>query len=111
MSGTAAERRTQARAIQNRDRAQAVEQEPALPAPQPPASPDAKRRQTVDLTESDHIKFARWRMETAVALGRTRLTTQDTLAALVQVLLDDETVARRVRARIADQQSGTPGTT
>jgi hypothetical protein len=37
-------------------------------------------------------------METAVQLGRSRLTTQAALTAMVEVLLTDETVSRRVRA-------------
>jgi hypothetical protein len=57
-------------------------------------------RQTVDLPHARHLAFAAWRMETAVALGRSRLTTQDALTAMVETVLADEVVARRVRAFI-----------
>ena len=62
--------------------------------------PPVYGRQTVDLTFERHQEFARWRLSTALALGRNRLTTQDALAALVDCVLDDETVARRVQRRL-----------
>lgn len=45
-------------------------------------------------------------METALALGRTTLSGQDVLVTTINVLLDDETVARRVRARLEETQAG-----
>jgi hypothetical protein len=88
------------RAAQLRKRDQpAVEPEPA---PAPPVRP-AKVRQTVDLTGDQHAALAAWRLDTALQLGRTRLTTQDVLAAAVAVLLDDDTVARRIRAHLESQ--------
>lgn len=76
---------------------------PPPPAPVAPAPATGKPvRQTVDLLTADHLRFAAWRMETAVSLGRSRLTTQDALAGLVALLLEDETVARRARTKIAE---------
>lgn len=93
-----------------RDRAAALRKrdQPApeeAPAPEQPTPPRRTRpvRQTVDLTPEQHAALAAWRLDTALALGRTRLTTQDVLAAAVAVLLDDEQVARRVRARLEAQ--------
>lgn len=65
-------------------------------------------RHTVDLPRSQHTALASWRVEAAEAMGYTRLTTQDVLAGLVALLLTDDTVARRVRTKIAelDQRSG-----
>lgn len=72
---------------------------------QRPAPPQRTRpvRQTVDLAPDRHAELAAWRLDTALQLGRTRLTTQDVLSAAVEALLEDETVARRVRARLEDQ--------
>src|SRR5690606_41439402 len=52
-------------------------------------SSDKKMRQTVDLPEELHNAFARWRLTAALNLGRTRLTTQDALRAVVEVLVAD----------------------
>lgn len=63
-----------------------------------PEAASPRVRQTVDLTQARHVALAQWRMQTTVELGRTRLSTQDVLSALVGVLVTDETVARKVRA-------------
>lgn len=100
-----------------RDRAAALRKRDAPPPAAEPEVPtererlqeirdqaDARKvRQTVDLTRARHQALAVWRLETAVALGRTRLTTQDVLAAAVDLLLDDPTVARRIRAHLEEQ--------
>ena len=93
---TAAERAAQMR--RRAEREQPAAEEVAAQAERP-ARP-AKVRQTVDLTRERHEEFARWRLTTALALDQTRLTTQDALAALVDVLLDDEQVQRRVHRRL-----------
>ncbi len=93
-----------------RDRAAALRKRDAPPPPaeeeKPTTPPRAPRtrpvRQTVDLAPHRHHELAAWRMETALALGKSRLTTQDVLSAAVDVLLDDPTVARRVRARLEE---------
>jgi hypothetical protein len=95
---TAAER---ARAMRQRARPTDVPTEgtgPNDPVPAATRAPAKDVRQTVDLPHPRHLAFAAWRMETAVQLGRSRLTTQDALSAMVEVVLTDEVVARRVRA-------------
>jgi hypothetical protein len=81
-----------------RQRTQPGDGDFATPPAPPPPMKDV--RQTVDLPHSRHLAFAAWRMETAVQLGRTRLTTQDALTAMVEAVLADEVVARRVRVFI-----------
>jgi len=85
------------------DRANALRGRKAKPeeAPAPPRPVRTKPvRQTVDLTPDQHAKLGVWRLETALALGLGRLSTQDILAAAVAVLIEDEMVGRRVRARL-----------
>ena len=59
-------------------------------------------RQTVDLTVDRHNDLAAWRTEARQELEMVRLTNQDVLRELVALLLTDETVARRLRARLID---------
>lgn len=73
-------------------------------APREPAPLPDKVRQTVDLTGEQHQGFNGWKLETALALGRPRpLSTQEALAAVIAVLLDDDSVSRRVRAHLEDR--------
>ena len=67
-----------------------------------PRALPAKVRQTVDLTGEADAAFAAWRLDAALNLGRRRLTTQAALAALVDVLLADQQVARRVLKHLED---------
>lgn len=94
------------RAVAEQMRAeQAAEQAPPPPLPPPPPAPAVestrKVRQTVDLPDPQHKAFAAWRNETAVILEQTRLTSQEALAALVSLVLSDESVSRRARGEIA----------
>lgn len=86
-------------AVQARDRAAAAE--PELP-PTPARPVPEKVRQTVDLTGERHQDLARWKLETALALGvaAAEVSTQAVLAAVVDALLDDQRVARAVRMRL-----------
>jgi hypothetical protein len=59
-------------------------------------------RQTVDLTVDRHNSFAAWRTKARQELELVRLTNQDVLRELVGLVLTDETVARRLRARLID---------
>jgi len=93
--------RDRAAALRKRDAPEPAVEETPAPATRP--APTKKVRQTVDLPGERHQALATWRLETAVALGRTRLTTQDVLSAMVDVLLDDPGTARRVRARLEQQ--------
>jgi hypothetical protein len=62
------------------------------------ANPHVKPiRNTVDLPPVKHAELKSWCGETAVMVGRSRVTTQDVLRALVGRLLTDETLARKVR--------------
>ena len=95
--------RARARAIADRDRPPAPERA-AGPEPAPERGPV---RQTVDVSAERHDELATWRIETALALGRrpgrsnaVGLTVQELLVAVVDVLLDDPSVARRVRAHL-----------
>jgi hypothetical protein len=60
-------------------------------------------RKTVDLPPARYAAFDRWCAETAVAIGVTRVTGQVAINALIHRLLTDETMARRIRADIADE--------
>jgi hypothetical protein len=57
-------------------------------------------RSTVDLAPVRHARLKAWEGETAVEIGVSRVTRQDTLAACAALVLTDETFARRVRAQI-----------
>lgn len=124
--------RDRARALRRRDQPtpphfQPPQEPPTSPPPSvPPETPAAqaspaaqvrqvgagfrahkKVRQTVDLPTDTHRGLATWRLSTAITLGRTRLSTQDVLHALVEVLLQDETVARLVRTHLEDEAAAT----
>lgn len=59
-------------------------------------------RRTVDLSPVHHQRLTQWCAETAVELGSARVTGQDVLRSLVARLLTDETLARKIRADLAD---------
>lgn len=64
------------------------------PAPKPHVKPV---RSTVDLAPARHAALKSWCGETAVEIGRSRVTTQDVMRVLVARLLTDETFARQIR--------------
>lgn len=67
------------------------------------ATPHVKPiRSTVDLPPTRHAALKMWCGETAVEIGRSRVTTQDVLRALVGRLLTDETLARKIRADLRE---------
>lgn len=62
------------------------------------ANPHVKRvRSTIDLSPMRHAALKTWCNETAVEIGKTRVTTQDVMQALVARLLTNETFSRQVR--------------
>lgn len=61
-------------------------------------------RRTVDLSAAHHAALDQWCGETAQQLGRARVTGQDVLRTLVARLLTDETLARKIRQDLADDQ-------
>ncbi|MDX6584330.1 MAG: hypothetical protein QOI10_3514 [Solirubrobacterales bacterium] len=73
------------------------------PKRNPLATGEAKLvRRSVSLSPTHHARLTQWCHETAVQIGGTRVTRQDVFRALVARLLTDETVARKIRADIAD---------
>jgi hypothetical protein len=61
-------------------------------------------RRSVELSLPQNAKLTEWCTETAVQLGTARVTAQDVLRALVRRLLTDETLAREIRADLADDR-------
>jgi hypothetical protein len=53
-------------------------------------------RRTVDLSPAQHRRLDVWQREAADQLGYARVTGQEVLSALVDLLLDDADVAARV---------------
>jgi len=68
--------------------------------PTPTAPPRAVRekdvRRTVDLSPTQHRSLDLWQREAADSLGYARVTGQEVLSALVDLLLDDHDVSARV---------------
>lgn len=69
----------------------------ARPAVVPNAPLSKPVRSTVDLPPARHAAFKSWCAESAVELGRSRVTTQDVMRVLVGRLLTDEAFANRIR--------------
>jgi hypothetical protein len=69
-------------------------------------------RSTVDLSPAHHAQLGTWADEVSLQLGRPPgrrgVTRQAVLAALVAELLTDETMARRVAARLAQEYGRSP---
>jgi hypothetical protein len=72
---------------------------------QAPAEPVLSKpvRSTLDLPPATHRDLQAWLGESAVRLGRARVTKQDVLEALVKRLLTDETLTKRILADLKDQ--------
>lgn len=89
-----------------RAKAQRTAARRAAPEEQPrPAVPQVKAkpvRKTVDLPPQRYAALTTWCAETAGELGVTRVTGQAVISALVGRLLTDETLARKLRADLAD---------
>lgn len=56
-------------------------------------------RSSVDLTPARHLALHQWQLDATLQLGR-KVGRQEVLAGLVQLLLTDETVSRRLRAQL-----------
>jgi hypothetical protein len=85
------------------------------PAPEPAAKPARRTpaaekplvkdvRLTVDLSPARYRDLQNWLNESAIRLGRSRVTKQDALAALVALLLRDSRTEQLVLAEIRDSQ-------
>lgn len=68
------------------------------------ARPAATVRRTVDLSMTAHRGLEQWRHDTAETLGVTRVTGQEVLAALVDALLADERLSRKITRTIAAER-------
>lgn len=90
-------------AAQRADRIRHVQEPPPNEPPQVIRQERSRPvRRTVDLSPTHHRKLADWCSETAVELGVARVTGQDVLRSLVARLLTDETLARKIRADLAE---------
>lgn len=86
--------------------AAAGQQTPAAPATDNTLAVDREHlglrttpvRSTVDLPPVQHHKLKDWCSEAAIMIGKSRVTTQDVMRALVARLLEDETLAREIRS-------------
>jgi len=104
---------SKSRAEEMRERAARISQTAkAEHAPKTPAASDEQPglhmkpiRSTVDLAPMRHAQLKAWCGETAVQLGKSRVTTQDVVRAMVERLLTDETFARNIRADLKKESS------
>lgn len=85
------------KAVHQHDTPAEVAAAPARPLPAAAAVQTKPVRSTVDLSPARHAALKRWSGEIAVEIGRSRVTTQDVLRALVVRLLTDEVLARKIR--------------
>lgn len=99
MSSRADAIRARAQGIQRHQQAS-----PDAPVERPQVATERSRmvRRSVDLSPNHHAKLGEWCNETAVQIGTARVTGQDVFRALVARLLTDETLARKIRADLAD---------
>jgi hypothetical protein len=72
------------------------------PPPRPVDVQARPVRRTVDLSPVQHHALAQWCAESAVDLERARITSQDVLASLVRLLLNDAVVAQKVLDDLRD---------
>ncbi len=93
-----------AKAAKLRDRQKAEESSVPVPATTVPAPLVKDVRLTVDLSPARYRDLQGWLNDAAVQLGRSRVTKQDALAALVGLLLRDDVTARKVLAEIRESE-------
>ncbi len=87
-----------------RDRQKAGESSVPVPATTLPTPQVKDVRLTVDLSPARYRDLQGWLNDAAVQLGRSRVTKQDALAALVGLLLRDDVTARKVLAEIRESE-------
>ncbi|WP_226352280.1 hypothetical protein [Pseudonocardia sp. ICBG601] len=65
-------------------------------------------RLSIDVPADLHQAFAAWRSQTALDLGRGVVSVQDTVHALLEVLVSDDAVGGQVRARLHPATDAAP---
>lgn len=104
MSNAADKIKEQAARFASRQAAQADAGTPATSSRGVPAPRNRPVRRTVDLSPVDHDRLTDWQRDTARQLGRTRITGEDVLRALVARLLTDDAVSAKIRADLRAQR-------
>jgi|SRR6478735_8391099 hypothetical protein len=77
--------------------------EPPTEAPRR-AVRDKDVRRTVDLSPAQHRRLDVWQREAADNLGYARVTGQEVLSALVDLLLDDPDISARVTGMLPNRR-------
>lgn len=103
MSSRAEQIRAQETRRSERRAAAADPEQTRAPRHQAPAVRAKPVRKTVDLPPARYAALTAWCSETAVSLGQSRVTGQQVFNALVSRLLSDETLARKIRADLAEE--------
>jgi hypothetical protein len=78
-------------------------QKPDLPKLEQPSRGQRTRR-TVDLTPATHRALDIWQRETADRLGFARVTGQEVISALIELLLSDPKLSADVARSIRDRR-------
>lgn len=106
MSTRAEQMKAKAARAAERKQQSAAEQPASAPTrTSAPAAPHAKPvRSTVDLMPDVHAQLANWRGQVAIEIGRSRVTTQDVLRALVDRLLTDEQLAQTITDELRNKE-------
>ena len=86
--------------------APAGEQAAAEPPTEAPRSAvrDKDVRRTVDLSPAQHRRLDVWQRDAADNLGYARVTGQEVLSALVDLLLDDPDISARVTGMLPNRR-------
>jgi hypothetical protein len=77
--------------------------EPAREKPEPPARGQRTRR-TVDLTPATHRALDIWQRDAADRLGLARVTGQEVINALIELLLSDAKLSAEVTRSIRERR-------
>jgi hypothetical protein len=77
--------------------------EPAREKPEPPSRGQRTRR-TVDLTPATHRALDIWQRDAADRLGLARVTGQEVISALIELLLSDAKLSAEVTRSIRERR-------
>jgi hypothetical protein len=78
-------------------------EQPAREKPEPPSRGQRTRR-TVDLTPATHRALDIWQRDAADRLGRARVTGQEVITALIELLLSDAKLSAEVTRSIRERR-------